>query len=1161
MAVKIGDWFFDVTADTQNAIKSVDGLTGAAVQAGNLISGALSAAFDAVAYAAKTAVVLITKDIIEMGVEFNIAGQRAVGLFTALTGSAEEAVDIVKQFGQLSLDQPIFDAAALQKTTATLLTYGVAKDDVLELAENINLTAVALGKGARGAEQLALAFGQIQGKGKLEGQEVRQLGEVGVNAYSVIAEAVGKTTAEVTELGRQNKLLAEDVLPILNAHLEKTFGPVAQNLVNTYGVQAQGLKNVLTGIGSALVEPFISRAGGGVLVDFLADARSELGGLVKITEDGSYTLTGVLAPLNDLTAALADGFADMGASFIGFLGDAAESGAVTGFFDGLADIIPVLVDGIQDFASGTADFLGDMAAAIAPLIPSIEQIAGILVNLVVDALPEIARILVEATGAASELLVPLLKIGIALLAFASPAIITLLTGIADALALIGDNIGLIEVGVAAWLAWEGAIVIAEVATASFVTVALNPLIVALGAIAVQAGVALLAIGALQSTSAALKGDIGFLDEDVPIYEKPFQLAGRLGFDLGSMVSGGGQENRELAQQAEEFETAQQAAEEFNLTLLDGAESFIDARTQALQYGAALGLNVDQANDFANIVALAWKKATDGAHSAFEAADAFEARLKGTGGGGRNTFLDEDDILKDTEYLRLLKDAAKEATDAVDDLLNPSTDATIDDFLSELPKLAEDLTTAMREAGDGILGDLERGSVLEGVGNKARKVINTLVDDYGLSLEEIKSLLDERGLTAVIEALSDATQVAVQEVDPLIEAYGDLGYSAKVLKSAVDSLNSQRTNAIKAQITELTTALDAAKTAAEDAKEALMNYFTGDTGGVQGAIDDLVLDIPDIGSDIEKALRTGGVQGEAGVRSAMAGIGKNLGSIFQLGLEQGLSPEEIIAMLGPVYGSIQQEVGGALGRIASLNWEDGFTPAAAAEIQEWLAGILDPGQIADLFAGVTGSSGLVKSLEDQIAGLNAQLDVEGVFSQEQVQAAIDELYPPEIQTEPVVTPEAAQAIFDEIQGILDNEDLEVAIDNQLLTQDILDAANDAQDQLAFKIDSELIFNPSTLEAMAAKVGDEFADVFRIKFLENLGVEDPKAKLEEPIKPVTAPGADVGTGRGVNINNQITIDGARDPRATASEVVAASSAAASSGGKYDPSKFARYGAGAR
>ena len=224
--------------------------------------------------------------------------------------------------------------------------------------------------------------------------------------------------------------------------------------------------------------------------------------------------------------------------------------------------------------------------------------------------------------------------------------------------------------------------------------------------------------------------------------------------------------------------------------------------------------------------------------------------------------------------------------------------------------------------------------------------------------------------------------------------------------------------------------------------------------------------------------------------------------------------------------------------------------AAAEIQDWLAGILDPAAIGDLFAGVTGGQSLIDSLEGQIAELNAQLEVEGVFSQEQVQSAIDELYPPEIQTEPVVTEEAAQAIWDEIQSVLNSEDLAVAIDNQLLAQNIIDTARDAANQIQLDFDSRIVFDPEALVLMADIVGGEFAEVFRAKMLEDLGIPDPNVSSPGGIQPVQAPGADIGSRRngGMEVVNNIQIVESRGPRATASEVIAASSAAAGSGGRY-------------
>jgi hypothetical protein len=146
---QIGNLFFNVTANTAPATSSINSLAGAAADAGALIGRALSIGFDAALYAAKTATALIINEIVEVGVAFNAAGQQAVGLFTSLTGSREEAIDILKEFQNLALDEPIFDINSLQKTSSLLLTFGIAADDALELTKNINLAAVALGKGQK----------------------------------------------------------------------------------------------------------------------------------------------------------------------------------------------------------------------------------------------------------------------------------------------------------------------------------------------------------------------------------------------------------------------------------------------------------------------------------------------------------------------------------------------------------------------------------------------------------------------------------------------------------------------------------------------------------------------------------------------------------------------------------------------------------------------------------------------------------------------------------------------------------------------------------------------------------------------------------------------------------------------------------------------------
>lgn len=1144
------------------------GLGGVASDAAGLISGSLATAFDVVGFAAKTATALITKEVIGMGAAFNIAGQQATALFTALLGDAEEARSLLGEFTQLSLDTPVFDAANLQKTTSLLLTFQVAKDEAFELAQNINLASIALGRGEAGAIALARAIGQIQGRGWLEGDEARQLSEVGVNAYAVIAEAIGKTTGEVIEMGRQSKLLAEDVLPILNDYMEKTFGPVAENMLGTFGVQVQGIKTIFTGIGSALVEPFIGRTGGGAIVDFLAKMRAELGGLLEVADDGTISLTGALEPLSMIAEALADAFTSAGDSFLNWIGDASASGGLQEFASNVAAVIPMLLDGFMALGTTGVDLVTGIWDALQPLLPGVAELAGILYDFAVNALPEVVRGITAIMDASAPVAAALLSISTAVLSLAGPVLGDLLTAIADTLEILADLMPLIQLGAAAWVAWQAAIVIAEIATASFTTITLSALSVQLIAIAGYAAVALAALGAFKAVGAGISGDTGYLSEDVPFYEKPFQLAGRAGFAL----TGG---DRGLAEQAAQFDAGRVAAEDFNLTLLDNAKDFEEARSQALQYANGLNLTKEQATDFANVVALAWEDyslARDQAIAAkgfeesifgdTEGLLTFEETIDGVGKkladlgkmrvliNGGDGFVDVPLIEEASDLIKLLEGAAKSAESALKDLFRADAGSTVDEFLRKLPDLATEVGDAMAMGGSGIFKDLEIRGSLDDVGAAARKVVQTLAIDYGMSMNQIIALFNERGLAGVISELGIITAQAAKEVDPLVQKYGDMGVSLDVLQQAVKNLNDERDSQLEAQIEAVTSALDVAKDAAKEAQQALEDYFSGGNGGVQGEIDKLTLDIPKIGDSIEEGLLKGGPQGEAMIRQALSGAGDQLGAIFQAGMEQGLSADQITSMLAPVYGSITQEVNGALNRISSLDWTEGFTPTAAAEISGWLNGILDPAKITDLFNNAKNAEGFVTGLESQLEQLNAEKKVDAVWSQEQVQGAIDAIVAPTVGINATVTPEVEAAIWAEMQEIFENDDLRLAIDNAKLTNDILDAAKAAEDNIELEFQSSLIFNRETLTAMADVVGGNFAVLFsdKLKSLFTGPGGEGFGSLMIPTTFPETPGATTPSSQ-VIVNNDIKIDGAQAPTATASEVVRAASASAGRGGRLN------------
>ncbi len=264
------------------------------------------------------------------------------------------------------------------------------------------------------------------------------------------------------------------------------------------------------------------------------------------------------------------------------------------------------------------------------------------------------------------------------------------------------------------------------------------------------------------------------------------------------------------------------------------------------------------------------------------------------------------------------------------------------------------------------------------------------------------------------------------------------------------------------------------------------------------------------------------------------------------------------MLGPVLQAINEIVGEGAGRISSLDWTAGITSEAGRALVDAMLSGLDPAAIQTLINNILGADASVAGLESQLENLNAQMNTEVEFSQEQVQAALDAIYA-ETTVTAVITPEAAQMVFDAIQGVFDDDALKAAVDQAVITQGILDAAQVAEEQISLVFDSALSFDSEELDAIARQVSEEFYAAFmeqmnqlRDQQAQEAGFDSYPAMVSA-LGPAVAAATIGGSTLNQTINNDIQIDGAQDPRATASETVAASSAAAGSGGQYDPSKW--------
>lgn len=147
-------------------------------------------------------VLAVAKNYVDLASDLQTTQKR----MESLSGSVKEGRKVFGELYQYTIGKPIeFPTAA--KAAQTLMGYGVESKKVVEAMKTLSAFTVVNGADMG---QLALAYGQVNAKGKLMGQEVLQLTNNFVPVTDVIAKHFNVSIAEAQELLEDGKVSAED---------------------------------------------------------------------------------------------------------------------------------------------------------------------------------------------------------------------------------------------------------------------------------------------------------------------------------------------------------------------------------------------------------------------------------------------------------------------------------------------------------------------------------------------------------------------------------------------------------------------------------------------------------------------------------------------------------------------------------------------------------------------------------------------------------------------------------------------------------------------------------------------------------------------------------------------------------------------------------------
>lgn len=216
--------------------------------------------------------------------------------FETMLKSKKKATKFMNQAKTFASVTP-FDTADVVSNAQRMLAYGFNYKDIIPDLTKIGNASAALGAGEEGITRIAMALGQMKTAGKLNAGDMKQLTEVGINAWQYLADAEGKSIAQIREMSQKGEMSGEKaVKTILNGlkefdgMMDKTSNSTVSGLMSN--IQDVFDINIVSKWGRGLQKG--ATKGLGAFADYLdkSDAKLKEAGtsLEKLGEQASTTV-------------------------------------------------------------------------------------------------------------------------------------------------------------------------------------------------------------------------------------------------------------------------------------------------------------------------------------------------------------------------------------------------------------------------------------------------------------------------------------------------------------------------------------------------------------------------------------------------------------------------------------------------------------------------------------------------------------------------------------------------------------------------------------------------------------------------------------------------------------------------------------------------------
>lgn len=143
--------------------------------------------------------------------------------FQTMLKSAEAGTQMLRDLQQFAAETP-FEVPGVVSAGQQLMAFGFKAEEIIPMLTNLGDAASGLGLGTEGVSRLAYALGQMQTSGKLNAQDMMQLSSAGISAWDMLAQAAGKTVAEMKDLCSKGAIDSKAAVQTIVAGMNDQFG-------------------------------------------------------------------------------------------------------------------------------------------------------------------------------------------------------------------------------------------------------------------------------------------------------------------------------------------------------------------------------------------------------------------------------------------------------------------------------------------------------------------------------------------------------------------------------------------------------------------------------------------------------------------------------------------------------------------------------------------------------------------------------------------------------------------------------------------------------------------------------------------------------------------------------------------------------------------------